>query len=301
LQLLVVNTGHLPYGGFAAHGDAAWREAFDLVAMSAVRAVRAALPALRPSPHGSAAIVFIGSASTREPRLHLLSNTMRAAVAGLAKTLAQELSPDGIRVNTFAPGYVATGRIAARMAETGDATEAEAFGRIAGTPPPLGRVGRGAEIADMAAMLASPRAGYATGTTVTVDGGLGRALLSRRRQGETTMTHLAKRAPLGAAVLLAAPRVVRAQETRIRFVLNFAYDSSTSPFLYAENRAIPARPASRRSSMPPPVPAMRSRGWHPVPTRWASATWRRWWSSRPAIPIRRRRRCSSCSTARPPQ
>lgn len=178
LEILVVNTGHLPYGAFAAHEDAAWRDAFDLVVMSAVHAVRASLPALRAAPAGAAAIIFIGSASTREPRLHLLSNTMRAAVAGLAKTLAQELAPDGIRVNTVAPGYIATGRIASRLAqmtETGR-TVAEAEQAIAGGPLPLGRLGRAAEIGDLVALLASPRGGYVTGATLTADGGLNRAL-----------------------------------------------------------------------------------------------------------------------------
>ena len=178
LDILVVNTGHLPYGAFSEQQDAAWRDAFDLVVMSGVRAVRAALPALRASPRGAAAIIFIGSATTREPKLHLLSNTMRAAVAGLAKKLAQELAPDGIRVNTLAPGYVATGRIAARLSRmTGDGISvAEAEQAIAGSALPLGRLGRAKEIGDLVAVLASPRSGYVTGTTLTADGGQGRAL-----------------------------------------------------------------------------------------------------------------------------
>ncbi|WP_137179909.1 SDR family oxidoreductase [Roseomonas sp. AR75] len=176
LEILVVNTGHLPYGGFASHGDTAWHDAFDLVVMSAVRVVRACLPALRTAQ--GAAIVFIGSASTREPRLHLLSNTMRAAVAGLAKTLAQEYAGDGIRVNTVAPGYIASGRIADRLAAmTAEGTPLpDAERSIAGGPLPLGRLGRTQEIADLVAMLASPRAGYVTGATLTADGGLNRAL-----------------------------------------------------------------------------------------------------------------------------
>jgi 3-oxoacyl-[acyl-carrier protein] reductase len=178
LEILVVNTGHLAYGGFATHEDATWRNAFDLVVMSAVRAVRASLPALRAAPRGSAAIVFIGSASTREPKLHLLSNTMRAAVAGLAKTLAQELAPDGIRVNTVAPGFVDSGRIAARLqaAMAEGSSRAEAEQAIAGTLPPVGRIGRAEEIADLVALLASPRGGYVTGATLAADGGQGRAV-----------------------------------------------------------------------------------------------------------------------------
>jgi 3-oxoacyl-[acyl-carrier protein] reductase len=178
LDILVVNTGHLPYGGFTAHDDQAWQGAFDLVVMSAVRVVRGCLPALRSASPGGGAIVFVGSASTREPRLHLLSNAMRAAVAGLAKTLAQELAPEGIRVNTVAPGYVASGRIAARLAQmTADGrTIQQAEQAIAGGRLPLGRIGRAAEIADLVALLASPRASYVTGATLTADGGVGRSI-----------------------------------------------------------------------------------------------------------------------------
>jgi len=177
LDLLVVNTGHLPYGGFAAQDDDAWRHAFDLVVMSAVRLVRAALPALRRAEPGCAAILFIGSASTKEPGGLLLSNAMRGAVAGLAKSLAAELAPDRIRVNTLAPGYVASGRIARRMEEMAGqgVAEAEAARRIAGALP-LGRLGRAEEIGDLAALLLSPRAAYVTGATLAADGGMGRAV-----------------------------------------------------------------------------------------------------------------------------
>jgi 3-oxoacyl-[acyl-carrier protein] reductase len=178
LEILVVNTGHLPYGGFAAHDDAAWQHAFDLVVMSAVRVVRAALPALRQARPGRAAIVFIGSASTREPKLHLLSNALRAAVAGLAKTLAQELAVAGIRVNTVAPGYIASGRVARRMAEMEAAGMAheEAARSVAGAALPLGRLGGVEEVADLVALLASRRGGYVNGATLAADGGLNRAV-----------------------------------------------------------------------------------------------------------------------------
>lgn len=178
LDLLVVNTGHLPYGGFGAQDDAAWRDAFDLVVMSAVRLVRAALPALRACAPGTAAILFIGSASTKEPGGLLLSNAMRGAVAGLAKSLAAELAPAGIRVNTLAPGYVESGRIARRAAQmrAEGVEEAELRRRIAGGALPLGRLGRAGEMADVAALLLSPRAGYVTGATLAADGGMSRSV-----------------------------------------------------------------------------------------------------------------------------
>lgn len=179
LDILVVNTGHLPYGGFTTHDDEAWQQAFNVVVMSAVRVVRSCLPALRSaSPRGGGTIVFIGSASTREPRLHLLSNAMRAAVAGLAKTLAHELASDGIRVNTVAPGYVESGRIAARLTQmiADGRTRAEAEQAISGGGLPLGRIGRADEIADLVALLASPLASYVTGATLAADGGVGRSI-----------------------------------------------------------------------------------------------------------------------------
>lgn len=177
LDLLVVNTGHLPYGGFAAQDDVAWRAAFGLVVMSAVRLVRAALPALRAAAPGNAAILFIGSASTKEPGGLLLSNAMRGAVAGLAKSLAAELAPAGIRVNTLAPGYVESGRIARRAAamRAEGVEEAEVLQRIGGALP-LGRLGRVEEMADVAALLLSPRAGYVTGATLAADGGMSRSV-----------------------------------------------------------------------------------------------------------------------------
>jgi 3-oxoacyl-[acyl-carrier protein] reductase len=177
IDALVVNSGGPKPGGFDAMDDAAWSGAFELVILSAVRVLRAALPRLRESANGS--IVLVLSTSAREPTPGLtLSNTLRPGLAGLAKTLADDLAPEGIRVNCVLPAAVRTGRveeIAARAAErTGLTTEQELERRAAGIP--LRRLGAPVELASAVAFLASPAAGYITGTTLTVDGGASRGI-----------------------------------------------------------------------------------------------------------------------------
>jgi 3-oxoacyl-[acyl-carrier protein] reductase len=177
LDVLVINTGGPHPGGFADVDDAAWQTAFELVVLSAVRVIRAALPALRRSPN--AAIVHILSTSAREPSPGLLlSNALRPAVAGLAKTLADDLAPEGIRVNSVLPAAVRTSRVealAARAAERSGTTMNEELERRAGGIP-LRRLGSPAELARVVAFLASDEAGFITGTTLTVDGGATRGI-----------------------------------------------------------------------------------------------------------------------------
>ncbi|MBI3516339.1 MAG: SDR family oxidoreductase [Proteobacteria bacterium] len=176
LDILIVNGGHVAYGDLDALAEAQWYEAFELLVMSAVRLVGAALPHMRA--RGGGDIVFIGSSTTREPAAHLLSNVMRAGVAGLAKTLAHDAAHDNIRVNVVAPGYFDTGRVRRRVDETAAADgvpRAEAERRIAGAAP-MGRLGTAEEFADLVAFVASRRAAYLAGTTITIDGAAGRSL-----------------------------------------------------------------------------------------------------------------------------
>jgi 3-oxoacyl-[acyl-carrier protein] reductase len=104
----------------------------------------------------------------------LLSNSLRLGVIGLIKTLANEMGPQGIRVNAIAPGWTKTERVdeimASRAQRNGTTVEQEAAKQIAEIP--MGRMGVPAEFADALAWLASPRASYITGITLPVDGGI---------------------------------------------------------------------------------------------------------------------------------
>lgn len=174
---LVVNAGGPPAGRFDDFDDAPWQAAFELTLLSAVRLIREALPALRAQ--GSASILVMTSSSVKEPIDHLLlSNVMRAGVAGLAKSLSKQLAPEGIRVNTLVPGLIATERL-----DYLDTVAGQALGRSAQqqradneSRVPLGRYGEPAEFAQAAAFLLSDAASYITGATLVVDGGAMRSL-----------------------------------------------------------------------------------------------------------------------------
>jgi 3-oxoacyl-[acyl-carrier protein] reductase len=175
LDLLVVNSGGPPPGRFEDLDEAAWTAAFDGTLWSAIRLLRAALPHLREGR--SPAILVNLSSSVREPISGLTtSNLTRPGLAGLIKSLVEEIAP--IRINGLAPGRLATGRIAqldaARAASTGvtmDEIARRTIERI-----PLGRYGDPIELGRVGAFLLSPAASYVTGAIVPVDGGMIRAL-----------------------------------------------------------------------------------------------------------------------------
>ncbi|HLA44603.1 MAG TPA: SDR family oxidoreductase, partial [Aggregatilineales bacterium] len=110
IDILVTNCGGPPAGTFEQITPEQWQEAVNLVLMSAVNLIRVALPIMRLSD--SPSILAITSASTKQAMDNLLlSNAVRMGVAGLVKTLANELGPKGIRVNAILPGYTRTDRI----------------------------------------------------------------------------------------------------------------------------------------------------------------------------------------------
>jgi 3-oxoacyl-[acyl-carrier protein] reductase len=136
--------------------------------MSAVRLVHASLPYLKRSGQGR--IVFITSISVRQPIPNIaLSNSLRAAVTGLAKTLSRELAPDAITVNCLAPDKILTDRIRQIAAASGLNVE-EHLKRMAAESP-MGRFGDPSEFGAACAFLCSRQAGYITGQTLGVDGG----------------------------------------------------------------------------------------------------------------------------------
>jgi 3-oxoacyl-[acyl-carrier protein] reductase len=169
VDVLVLNGGGPPAGPATELTAEAVEDAVSLLLAPHVTLVGRCLPHLRASGRGR--IVAIESSSVREPLEHLaLSNAVRPGVVGWLKSLARELGPDGITVNTIAPGRIDTERL---RAVYGDDWPSQAdLEQI-----PARRLGTPAEIAAVAAFLASDRAGYVTGAVLSVDGGFTRGLL----------------------------------------------------------------------------------------------------------------------------
>jgi 3-oxoacyl-[acyl-carrier protein] reductase len=166
---VLVNNGGGPPRGTAREIDAESLEsAVELLLVSAVRLTKLCLPHLERSGHGR--VINITSSSVREPIERLaLSNAVRPGVVGWAKTLARELGPHGITVNSIAPGRIDTERLQEVYPDGPSEQDLQAI--------PLRRLGAPREIGDVVCFLASDRAAYVTGTVIPVDGGLTRGLL----------------------------------------------------------------------------------------------------------------------------
>jgi len=177
VDILVTNTGGPPSGSFESHDHAAWQTAYTQLMESVLHLVRGALPGMKERRWGR--IVNVTSIAVKQPVDGLiLSNAIRAAVTGFARTLANEVAPFGITVNNVMPGFTRTERLddlAARMVGP-DGDPADAF-RQWERDTPMGRIGEPEEFAAMVAFLCSTRASFITGTSIPVDGGRIRSLL----------------------------------------------------------------------------------------------------------------------------
>ena len=152
--------------------DEAWAPAFESVVAGAIQVAKAVARSLQATGGGS--IAFVLSSSAKSPLAGLaLSNALRPGLAMVAKTMADELGKDGIRVNGLLPGRISTERAHELDEGTGDAEAAKAKA-IAGIP--LGRYGEPAEFGRAAAFLLSPAASFISGSMLPVDGGMVRAL-----------------------------------------------------------------------------------------------------------------------------
>ena len=178
IDILVTNTGGPPPGPFESHSVEAWSVAVEQNLNSVLNLTRAVLPAMKEAGWGR--IINITSVAVKQPIDGLiLSNAVRAAVTGFAKTLANEVASSGITVNNVMPGFTRTERLdglAENIAETQGITVKEAFTRWAAQSP-MGRIGEPKEFAALVTFLASERASYITGTSIPVDGGFIQALL----------------------------------------------------------------------------------------------------------------------------
>jgi 3-oxoacyl-[acyl-carrier protein] reductase len=178
VDVLVTNAGGPPVGTFAIHDWDAWQRAVDLTLRSAVELTRAVLPGMRERHWGR--VIHVTSLAVKQPIDGLmLSTSIRAAVTGFSRTLANEVAADGITVNTILPGFMNTERVtelneatAAREGVPVADVERRVLGQI-----PTRRIGEPRELAALAAFFASERAGYITGQSIAVDGGWIRGLM----------------------------------------------------------------------------------------------------------------------------
>jgi len=178
IDICVTNSGGPPSNLFKNTPPEAWRAALDQLLMSTIYFAKETLPRMQKNKWGR--LITITSSAVKQPVDGLLlSNSIRAAVTGLARTLANEYAADGITVNNVCPGYTHTARtddlastISARARMKPEEVIADWEREI-----PAGRLGTPQEFAAVVAFLASERASYVNGTSIAVDGGLVRSLL----------------------------------------------------------------------------------------------------------------------------
>jgi len=173
VDLLYITSGGPMPGSVLKFDDAAWQGAFELLLLSAVRMIRLAVPSM--TARGGGSILLATSSAVREPIGNLaLSTVMRTSVSALSKILANELAPSKIRVNQLIPGRIDTDRVKEidqDNAKRSGISVPEQQKRIFATIP-MGRYGDPDEFAAAAVFLLSDAAGYITGASLQVDGGM---------------------------------------------------------------------------------------------------------------------------------
>jgi len=178
VDILVTNGGGPPPGPFDEHGEDAWKEGVDSTLLSVVRFVKGVLPGMKERGWGR--IINITSIAVKQPVDGLiLSNSIRAAVTGFARTLANEVGRNGITVNNVMPGFTWTDRVDELAEKQSAASGKDRDEIVAGWEAsiPIGRLGEPRELGALVAFLASDRAAYITAQSIPVDGGWIRSLL----------------------------------------------------------------------------------------------------------------------------
>ncbi|MEO7086702.1 MAG: SDR family oxidoreductase [Gemmatimonadaceae bacterium] len=178
VDVLVTNAGGPPAGVFEDHSWDVWENAVNLTLRSVVEMTRAVLPGMKDRKWGR--IINVTSICVKQPVDNLiLSNSLRSAVTGFARTLANEVATSGVTVNNILPGYTRTERVEA-LADSTAAKEGLGRQEIVArfeNQIPMRRLGEPEELAALAAFLASDRAAYITAQSIAVDGGWIRSLL----------------------------------------------------------------------------------------------------------------------------
>ena len=178
VDICVTNAGGPPSKKFLDVTVEEWRAAVDMNLMSTIFLAREVLPLMQKGKWGR--LITITSMSVKQPVDGLiLSNSVRAAVTGLARTLANEFGADGITVNNVCPGYTRTARLeelASKQQKDKGITLEQVFEQMSAQVPAK-RIGTPREFAALVTFLASDRASYINGTTIAVDGGWVKSLM----------------------------------------------------------------------------------------------------------------------------